>query len=167
MPCEATDWITAFGTIASLAIATTAIVVTRSVAKEQKSLQERQLKKDLFEKRLAVYRDTAELLRSTRNENEIFDILDKRYPEMLDLTERADFLFGPEVANYVETLLQALTTDLHVKIDEMRHKKKTGEPTGEISREILERTMQIRQEFRPRLKPLFQPYLSLISVETK
>jgi hypothetical protein len=110
----------ALGTMVAAVAALIAVIVTRSIAKNQNILQEtlankqleiqkgqleqqeRQLRKDLFDRRFAVFTDTGEFMRPILSAPSGFTPQGEGYRKFGETMQIADMLFGPEVRKYLE-----------------------------------------------------------------
>ena len=93
----------AFGTVLAAVAALVAVIVTRGVAKRQLDLQERGLRKDLFDRRYAVFLDTGEFLRPLLSSPSIFSAESDEYRRFGETAQKAEMLFGKcsEVCKYL------------------------------------------------------------------
>ena len=82
--------------------AITAVIVTRPIANKQLDLQERQLKKDLFDRRFKIFTDTDEFLGHITSSPSTFTPSSEEYRKFFASVEAAEVLCGQEVKTYLK-----------------------------------------------------------------
>ena len=87
--------------VAALA-ALKAVGATRDIAQKQLDLQERQLRKDLYDRRFAVYRQTAEFLRPILGSPSSFRVESDESRKFAEAVQDAGMLFGADVCRYLK-----------------------------------------------------------------
>lgn len=110
----------ALGTVVAAAAALKAVNVTRSIAGKQSKLQEtlankqfdlqkaqqelleRQLRKDLYDRRFTVFTDTGQFMRPVLSSPNGFTPEADEYRRFGETVQNAEMLFGPEVCKYLE-----------------------------------------------------------------
>ena len=110
----------ALGTMVAAAAALKAVIVARRIAQNQNKLQEtlanrqfdlqkaqqelleRQLRKDLFDRRFKVFTDTREFIRPILSGPSAFTPESDEYRRFRETMQTADMLFGVEVREYLE-----------------------------------------------------------------
>jgi hypothetical protein len=92
----------AAGTVVAAVAALIAVKVTRSIARKQLDLQERQLRNDLYDRRFAVFADTGNFLRPILSTPTGFTPQSDAYRQFGETAQNAEMLFGPEVRKYIE-----------------------------------------------------------------
>ena len=77
------------------------------MATRQNDLQARQLRKDLFDRRFAVYSGTREFLNFVQQRDGEKVIHGPEYYQWRETLEKAEMLFGPEVLAYLREVDEA------------------------------------------------------------
>ena len=158
------DWASLITPIVGLFIATYALYTSRRLAKEQNSLQKRQLKQALFEKRYALFRATDEYFFLLFRERNGVSAADLRWTKYADAKSETSWLFPAtsNVPEYVAKLYEAgrkywakateweRLNDLHASPQEMS-------VALSEEREALDRFLAIHSE----REDVFGPFLRL------
>jgi hypothetical protein len=95
------DWLAAF---APVIVSSVAIIISIWVATRQNDLQARQLRKELFDRRFAVYTEVREFLMVVFQVNGHDAIHSPAYQRFLEAAEKAEMLFGAEVIAYLKDI---------------------------------------------------------------
>jgi type II secretory pathway pseudopilin PulG len=116
------DYVMALGPVVAAVAALIAVIVTRTIARNQNTLQEtlankqfdlqkaqqeqqeRQLKKDLFDRRFAVFKDTGEFISPILSTPTSFTPQGDGYRRFGETLQLAEMLFDPEVREYLEDI---------------------------------------------------------------
>ena len=119
-PKEWLDYVTPLGTLLAAAAAIITVIVARGIAHNQNKLQEtlaarqldlqkaqleqqeRQLKKDLFDRRFTVFTDTGEFISFVLRQNGNISLNSGEYTQFWQTSEKAEMLFGADIREYLE-----------------------------------------------------------------
>jgi hypothetical protein len=162
-------WVTA---VAALITVLVAALIARNQNKLQKALadkqieiqksqldqQARQLKKDLFDRRFAVFTDVLDFINYVLREDGNIQFGGPGQRQFWEAMEKAEMLFGKDVNAYLADV-DTTARKLYVSAKGMNKASATGD-VEEINRngELLSR---LSDELLQRRKAVFRPYLSL------
>jgi hypothetical protein len=129
-------------------------IIGLCIAYQQHRLQRYQLKKDLFEKRWKIYLAVTKLLESSLRSKVEIEVVDQFN---LD-TMPASFLFGNEVANYLERL-----RDSYIRMSEISEDKSEPDFASDENKKVLNEELRIKRKWmREQLtesREVFKKYL--------
>jgi hypothetical protein len=163
-------WVTA---LAALITVVVAVVIARNQGKLQQTLaekqieiqrmqleqQERQLKKDLFDRRFAVFTDVQKFFDYVLQKNGDIELSGPgEYRQFRECMERAEMLFGHDVMTYLEDVDETARA-FYVSA------KRRGINLGDVDAINKDGTLLDRLSvvLMPQRKGLFRPYLTLWS----
>jgi hypothetical protein len=133
----ARGWVDVAAMVAQLATPLLAIAIAIWVAVRQNEIQERQLRKDLFDRRFVVYRDTREFMAYVMGTNGHFSLQGTEYRRFMDAVENAEMLFRTDVHDYLLEIKKT-ADDLSVYANkEEAEAERTGDPELILKRDRL------------------------------
>lgn len=131
-------------------------VLGAAIAYRQWQLAQNKLKLDLFDRRFKVYEAARNLLASIMRTGSVED---QELSKYFLATREAKWLFGPEVAEYLDKPLFKKASELLVLADELE-----GVPVGEIRTKNVQSQREIKDWLLAQhdiLDRCFSPYLQL------
>jgi hypothetical protein len=170
------DYIAPLGTILAAFAALMTVFVARRIARNQNVLQqvladrqfelqkaqleqqERQLKKDLFDRRFAVFTDTGDFLVYVIRQNGNISLTGPEYRQFSQTMEKAQMLFGADVGAYLEDV-DKTARDFYVLAQGRERAVQTGDvdaikQDGDVS-------VRIGVDLLQKRPVVFRPHLSL------
>jgi hypothetical protein len=168
---QAKDWLdyvapvaTAFGALAAIGTVAVALRISNNqnrlqtmLADRQLDMQERQLKKDLFDRRFAIFTDTLEFIGLVlRNDGNIV-LEGQEYRHFREAMQKAGMLFGTDVRNYLNGL-DKTARDLYVSA------QGRGQAVQSSDVEAIKKHSELLShviELAPAAEDVFRSYLSL------
>ena len=152
------NWVDMFAAFAPIVVSILAIGISIWVATRQNDLQARQLRKDLFDRRFAVYTGTREFLNFVQQRDGEKLLQGPEYGQWAETIERAEMLFGPEVLVYLREVDMAARNLYVYHAEEQKIIEAGNEKRMEEGKQLRERIYEVLPKRR---NEVFRSYLSL------
>lgn len=146
--------------IASAVAAMTALGISVWVALSQRRIQERQLQKDLFDKRYIVYLAVEEFLMYVLREDGSIDLLSDDVQKYRRAVEKADFLFDADVTDYMSHV-QKVAFELYPIAVKRDHLAKMAQREPDVDVKVASTLVELSGTLSERREEVFRPYLRL------
>jgi predicted naringenin-chalcone synthase len=149
-----TDWLVP---AASMLVSIVAVSISLWVANRQRELQERQLRKDLFDRRFDIYTKTRDFMTYTMRNDGMIVLTGPEYREFQDTMEKAEMLCEKAHPYLVEINKAAL------ELFEYKQKEPESVSTGDVDAIQQGGRLRVRLfvSLPQRRKEAFRPYLNL------
>lgn len=160
-PDSATVLVTLMGQFVGFIITVAITVSVAAIAYRQLVTARRKLNLDLFDRRMQVYRIVRDFLNHCQAVGTNFD--KEEVQKFWRETDEVEFLFGTEVAKFVENIKDALL-DVSYKQSQFRNY-----PESELRTKLeIAATQSVfpLYEAREHLKSVFSPYLSFAEIKS-
>jgi hypothetical protein len=170
------DYVTPLGTVLASVAALLAMLVARRIARNQDALQKelanrqidlqkeqleeqkRQLKKDLFDRRFAVFADTGDFIGYVLRENGNICLTGTEYRQFRQAMAKAEVLFGAQVREYLEDVHKT-AGDFYVSAKGLDRAAQAGDV--DAIRKNSELLSRMGVELPQKLPEVFHPDLAL------